>query len=323
IREAAAVNTLPLSSDIPTISVVLEGHPFLPSERVAPLFWAGAVSPDYFRLMRIPIVAGRGFSAADSAKSAPVLVVSATTARQTWPGQNPIGKHIRMVFEDKWRTVVGVAGDVRQYDLANRAPDFVKGAMYMPYPQAVSSEHDIPAAMTLIVRTSGGAADVAGAIRELAHEVNPNVPVSDIRTMNSLVNESIHQSQSMAWIFVSFAGVALLLAAIGAYGVVSWSTAQRMFELGVRVALGAPRHSVFTLVLGQSLRLVVAGLALGVAASFALTRMLAGFLYGTAPWDALTFSAVSALLAGVAILAGYFPARRAAGVDPLTVLRME
>jgi ABC-type antimicrobial peptide transport system permease subunit len=252
-----------------------------------------------------------------------VIIVSRATASHYWPGQNPIGKHVRTVFQNQWRTVIGVAGDVRQYDLANRAPNQIAGEMYMPYSQSVESDRQQPAAMTLIVRTGSDPSRVAAGIRELVRDLNPNVPVSEIRTMESLVNASTQQSRSMALLLAGFAGIALLLAAVGAYGVVSWSTAQRTFEIGMRMALGAPRRTVFTLVLGQSLRLVAAGLILGVAASFALTRMLTAFLYDTTAWDALTFSCVSALLVGVALLAGYFPARRAAGVDPLTALRVD
>ncbi len=293
----------------------------MPSERTAPLFWAGAVTPEYFGLMQIPILAGRGLTPGDGQGTAPVIVVSAATALRYWPGQNPIGKHIRPVFESTWRTVVGVAGDVRQYDLANRAPDFIPGAMYMPYSQSVESNRKLPVAMTLIVRTSAEPSGLAALITKAVGDFNPNVPVSEVRTMESVVGASTQQSRSLAWVFAAFAGVALLLAAVGAYGVVSWSATQRTFEIGVRVALGAPRRSVFTLVLGESLRLVVAGLALGLAASFALSRLLAAFLYATASWDALVYCGVSVLLVAVALLAGYFPARRAASVDPLTALR--
>jgi putative ABC transport system permease protein len=323
IADAAAANALPLSSAIPSAPVEVEGHPYRPSEQTAPMFWAGAVSPDYFRVMHIPILAGRGPATGDSDKSTPVIVVSAATAQRWWPGQNPIGKHIRLVTEDSWRTVVGVAADVRQFDLADRAPDFVVGALYMPYSQSVDGNRRLPAAMTLFVATDTDAADAANSIRKLVATLNSNAPVSDVRTMESVVESSTQQSRSMAWLFAAFAGTALLLAAIGAYGVVSWSTAQRTFEIGMRVALGASRRSVFALVLSQSLRLVLTGLALGMAASFALARTLGSFLYATASSDAFTFVGVSAVLLAVAVLAGYVPARRAASVDPLTALRVE
>ena len=323
VADAAAANALPLSGAIPTQPVEIEGHPYRPSEHSAPMFWAGAVSPNYFRVMHVPILAGRGLAPEDSDKSAPVIVVSAATAQRWWPGQNPVGKHIRVVTEDVWRTVVGVAADVRQFDLADRGPDFVVGAMYMPYSQSVDGNQHIPAAMTLFVTTDTDAADAASAIRRLVASLNSNAPVSDVRTMESVVESSTQQSRSMAWLFAAFAGTALLLAAIGAYGVVSWSTAQRTFEIGMRVALGASRRSVFTLVLGQSLRLVLSGLAIGIAESLVLARALGSLLYATESSDAFTLAGVSALLVAVAVLAGYVPARRAAGVDPLLALRVE
>ena len=293
---SAAANTLPMAADIPAIPVVVEGHPYVPAEHVADMFWAGAVTPPYFRLMRIPILAGRAFTDSDGEKSAPVVIVSAAMARRYWPGQNPIGKHIRPVFETAWRTVVGVAGDVRQYDLANHSPDYISGAIYMPYPQSVTNERQLPAAMTLIVRTGADPADLPGRIRGLVKDLNPDVPVSEIRTLESLVTDSTRQSRSMTWLFIVFAGAALALAAIGTYGVVSYSTAQRTFEIGVRVALGASRRNIFGLVLAQSLRLVIAGLAVGIITSLALTRMLVAFLYDTAATDPMIFFAICGVL---------------------------
>jgi putative ABC transport system permease protein len=273
--------------------------------------------------MSIPIRQGRPLEAADGEHSEPVIVVSGATARRYWPNQNPIGKHVRMVWEDRWRRVVGVADDVRQFDLAGRSPDVISGSIYMPYAQAVDSDRQLPAMMSLIVRTNADSTEVVSAIRQLVRQLNSNVPVDDVRTMVSLVNESTEQPRSMMGLFVSFAAVALLLAAVGTYGVVSYSTTQRTFEIGVRMALGAERRTIFGLVLGQSLRLVLAGLAMGLAASMALTRLLAAFLYGTAATDPVTFAAVSCVLLVVALLAGYVPARKAVGIDPLLALRAE
>lgn len=323
IYEVAAANSVPLSNRTPSLPVNVEDHPFDPAERGAPLFWTGAVTPEYFRLMGIPILAGRGFSESDSQNAAPVIVVSASTAQRYWPNQNAIGKHIRTASERTFRTVVGVAADVRQFDLTGRTPNHIQGALYMPYAQSVESEGQPPAAMTLLVRAGGNTSEVTNRIRELVSNLDPNVPVSEIRTMASLVDDSSQQPRSMAWLFASLAGVALFLAAIGAYGVVSWSTAQRTFEIGVRIALGSPKRSVFRLVLGQSLRLVACGLVAGLAASLALARMLTAFLYNTASSDAFTFAVVSGIMLFVALLAGYVPARRAASVDPLTALRVE
>jgi predicted permease len=323
VEEVAAANTLPLSAAVPSSAVKIEGFPYLPAERAAPLFWAGAVTPDYFRLMSIPILQGRALQTSDSEKAAPVVVVSAATARRYWPHDNPIGKHVQLVWEDKWRTVVGIAADVRQFDLAGRSPEFIRGAMYMPYAQAEDTDRQLPAVMALIVRTNGAPSRVVAEIRDLMRQLNPNVPVDEIRTLVSLVNESTQPSRSLTWLFVSFAAVALILAAVGAYGVVSYTTAQRTFEIGVRVALGAERRNIFRLVLGQSLRLVLAGLVVGLAPSFALTRLLTTFLYGTAPTDAVTLMAVCGVLVAVALVAGFVPARRAASIDPITALRAD
>jgi ABC-type antimicrobial peptide transport system permease subunit len=177
--------------------------------------------------------------------------------------------------------------------------------------------------MKLLVRTAADPAQVAGRIREMVRDLNPNAPVSEVRTMKSLVTDSTQQSRSMTWLFACFAGVALLLAAIGAYGVVSYSVAQRTFEIGIRMALGATKGNIFAMVLRQSLRLVLAGLAIGIAASLALARMLSSFLYGVTTVDPTTYLAVCGLLVGIALIAGFIPARRAARVDPLAALRAE
>ena len=327
VSDVAAVNSLPLSGETPFIPAEVEGHPINPAEESGPMLWAGAVTPEYFGLMHIPILEGRGVRDADGDKSTPVVVVSAATAREFWPGEDAIGKHLRTTWSahDPWRTVVGVAGDVRQYNLDNHAPAWLKGAVYLPYSQAqaVDSQGQLPTAMTLLVRTGSDTAAVASGVRELVAGLNPNVPVSGIRTMNEVVSASTSQPRSMMWLFVSFAVAALLLAAIGTYGVVSYSTSQRTFEIGMRMALGASRSNIFGLVLGQSLTLVLGGLAVGIAAAFVLTRMLKAFLYGIEATDPLTFLAVAGLLIGMALLAGYAPARRAINVDPMVALRQE
>jgi putative ABC transport system permease protein len=274
-------------------------------------------------MMGIPLLTGRELSDSDSEKSAGVVIVSAATAQRFWPGENPVGKHIRLVWDKDWRTVVGVAGDVRQFNLAGKPLDWIQGSLYMPYSQSVDANQKLPTAMYLIARTSAGTTHFARDIRGLVAAANPNVPVGEVRTLEAIVSDSASHSRSMMWLFISFAGSALLLAAIGTYGVVSYSAAQRTFEIGVRMALGASRGNILGLVLGQSLQLVLGGLLLGVAASAAVTRMLTTFLYGLTATDPVTFLAVGILLLGVGLLAGYLPARRAAGVNPLTALRVE
>jgi putative ABC transport system permease protein len=181
----------------------------------------------------------------------------------------------------------------------------------------------VPAAMNLLFKANGDEGRVAAEVREVVASLNPNVPVGEVRTMEAVVNASTSQSRSIMWLFVSFAGSALILAAIGVYGVVSFSAAQRTYEIGVRVALGASRGSVFGMVLGQGLRLVLTGLAAGVAASVVLARMLGSLLYGVSGNDPITFLAVAVLLIATAALAGYLPARRASRIDPLVALRVD
>jgi putative ABC transport system permease protein len=323
ITDAAAANTVPLSRELPILPVELEGHPFTPKQQNATLFWAGAVTPDYFPVMRIPLLTGRLLTEADAERSAKVVLVSAATARKFWPDANAIGKHVRVVWEQDWRTVVGVVGEVRQYELSGKSPDYISGDFYMPYSQSVGLDRRLPTAMTLILRTAGNAPQIAGELRRLVTSVNPDVPVSEVRAMEAVVETSTSDSRSLMWLFISFGGAALVLAAIGAYGVVSYSTTQRTYEMGVRMALGATRGNIFGLVLGQSLKLVLTGLALGVVASLLLTRLIGNFLYGVTATDPLTFLAVSVLLIVTGLLAGYFPARRAMRVDPMVALRYE
>jgi len=323
VAEVATTNAVPLSGKTPAIPAEIEGHPLDPASGIAPLLWAGAVTPDFFRVMHIPLLAGRAFSAADGEMSAQVVVVSAATARHYWPAESPLGKHIRAVWDKRWRTVVGVVGDVQLFSLDSDTPDWMKGVVYMPYPQSVDLTERVPASMDLIARTGADPAQVAGEIRSLVRDVNPNVPVSQVRTLEEVVSGSTSKFRSMMWLFVSFAASALVLAAAGTYGVVSYSTEQRTYEMGVRVALGATKAGIIVLVVGQSLRLVLSGLAVGVAASLVLNRMLNRFLYGVTATDPLTFLAVGGFLVAMALLAGYFPARRAASIDPLMALRAD
>jgi len=193
----------------------------------------------------------------------------------------------------------------------------------MPYPQSVGLNRQLPTAMTLILRTAANSPQLAGELRRLVASVNPDLAVSEVHPLDAAVAASASPSRSLMWLFVSFGGAALLLAVIGAYGVVSYSISQRTYEIGVRMAFGATPRRIFGLVLGQSLRLVLTGLAMGMLASLALTRLMTGFLYGVTTTDPLTFMVVGFLLLGVALFAGYIPARRAAKVDPMIALRHE
>lgn len=321
VAEAAAANTVPFDDSFPAVPLELEGHPLDPSRDLAPMLWAGAVTPEYFHFMRIPILQGRAFRESDSQKSEPVVVVSAETAERFWPGENPLGKRIRVVWDEEWRTVVGVVGNVKQFDLAHSSPDWLEGALYMPYPQSAGYDTRIPSAMTLLARVAVNDTQAGLRLHRLVAAHDPRVAVGPVRSLQALLNGSTAPSRLLMWLFVGFGGFALLLAAVGTYGVVSYNTSQRTFEMAIRAALGASRGRIVTLVLKQSLQLGAAGLAVGAVTAPAVCRMLGSFLYGISADDPFTYLTVGGLLICVALIAGYLPARRASSVDPLIALR--
>lgn len=320
--QAAIVNSLPLDGAQPSLAVDVEGHPKSP-EHPAPLLWAGAISPGYIHMMRIPLLAGRDFTEADGVKAARAILISASTGRYFWPGENPIGKHIKATGESDWRTVVGMVGDVRQFNLGKSFPDFIPGAMYMPYSQATREDGQIPAAMSLMVKTRANAEPIGLEIRVLAQAQDPNMPVGQIVALEDIVAGSISDFRSTIQIFISFAGAAILLAAIGIYGLVSYWVSQRTFEIGVRVAMGATRRRIVSMVLGQGLRVALFGTLAGVVTALAATRFLAGLLFGVKATDAPTFAAVTALVLAVTITATVLPAWRASRIDPTRSLRTD
>jgi putative ABC transport system permease protein len=322
VADAAVANTVPLDGYRPTVPVDVEGHPKT-VDHPSPLLWLIAASPSYVDILRVPLLAGRKFTEADGAMSAGVLLITATAARNFWPGENPIGKHIKVAGEQKWRTVVGVVADVRQSSLSQDLPNWIPGAMYMPYAQSAREDGQIIAAMTLLVKTRDDSALLAREIRSLAKDQNPSAPVGQVQPMEEIVSGSISDFRSTIGVFISFAGAAILLAAIGIYGLVSYWVTQRTFEIGVRVAMGATRQRIVVMILGQGLRVALYGIGAGVVAAFAVTRFLAGLLYGVGATDPLTFAAVTALVLGVAITATAFPAWRAARIDPVTSLRVD
>jgi len=182
VVDAAVANAVPLDGYRPTIPVDVEGHPKT-ADHPAPLLWSNAITASYIDMLRIPLLAGRGFTEADGAMSAGVLLITASTARHFWPGENPIGKHIRVAGEAKWRTVVGVVGDVRQFSLSQGLPNWVPGAMYMPYAQSAREDGEIIAAMTLLVKTRADSTRLAREIRSLAKDQDPNAPVGQVQQM--------------------------------------------------------------------------------------------------------------------------------------------
>ena len=322
VENAAIANSIPLDGRLSTVPVDVEGHPRT-ADHPSPMLWLSAVSPAYISLLHIPLLMGRELTDADGANSAGVLLITAATAKYFWPGENAIGKHIRVAGEQEWRTVVGVVADIRQYSLSKNLPGWVPGAIYMPYAQSAREDGQIIAAMTLLVKTTGDSAWLAHEIRSLAEEQEPNAPVGQVQPLEEIVSSSISDFRSTIRIFLSFAGAAVLLAAVGIYGLVSYWVTQRTYEIGVRVAIGAPRRRIVSMVLLRGLRVALYGIGAGIAAALAVTRFLASLLYGVGATDPLTFAAVIALVFGVAISSTALPAWRAARIDPVKSLRVD
>jgi len=319
---AALVNTLPLAGRVAKRSLDLEG--FIVSRgRTSPLFWLHIVTPDYFRVMGIPLLSGREFTHADLS-GAPVAIITAETAQRYWPNQNVIGKHIRLLDDKNWSTVVGVAGDVRAYDLQRNIPAWMNGSVYVPYNSAATLEDGrMPADLSMVIRTIVDSSKTGATLRELVAGVNPDAPVSEVKTMSTVVSESVATPRSTALLFVVFAALALTLGSIGIYGVLSFVVSNRTREIGIRMALGAQRQDVLRSVLTEGGRTSLLGIALGMAAAFALMRVLSSELYRVSATDPLTFGVVAIIVAVIALLACYVPANRAMRVDPMVALRYE
>jgi predicted permease len=282
------------------------------------------VTADYLQTMSIPLRQGRYFDETDNEQSMPVAIINETMARQYWPDQSALGKRFKLGDSDsnadrrqRWITVVGVVADIRQMEVD--AP--VKAEMYLPYQQHGFNWWMSP--YNLAIRVSGDPMSmVAGVSREI-YAVDPNQPISVIATMAELLGEETEQRWVGMILLATFAGVALLLAALGIYGVLAYFVAQRTREIGVRVALGAQTRDVMKMVMKQGMRLTLFGIGIGLVGGFASSRLMKSLLFGVSAADPLTFAAVAALLTGVALLACYIPARRAMKVDPVVALRCE
>jgi predicted permease len=319
---AALVNTLPLGGRISKRNVDLEEHIAAPGEN-APLFWLDVVTSNYFRVMGISTLAGREFNDADEAGS-PVAMVTASTARRYWPGENAVGKHIRLLKEEGWRTVVGVIPDVRAFDIQSGEPEWIEGTAYVPYNSSATLEDGrVPAEMTIAVRTKMDESQAEGTLRRLVSGLNPEVPISEMKTMQEVVSEAVATPASTTSLFATFASLALVLGMIGIYGVLTFLVSKRTREIGIRMALGARKQDVLWLVIREGAKLSLTGIAIGLAGAVVVTRLLASELYGVSPMDGVTYFSVTAAMGVVTMLACYVPTRRAMRVDPLTALRQE
>jgi putative ABC transport system permease protein len=282
------------------------------------------VTPDYFHLMNIPVMAGRAFHSADATGKTPVVIVTASTAKRYWPSGNALGSHVRFSRDPEWRTVVGIVPDVRAYDLQNSVPDYIKGTIYVPYsPNATVEGGVVPSDMTVVIQASLDESQIQDILRRTTAALNAEVPVSEIKLMSSVVSESVSAPASTTLLFVAFAGLALVLGIIGIYGVLSFLVSRRTREVGIRLALGAQKRDILWLVMKDGLRFAGIGVSLGLISAFALSRLLASQLYGVSPADPVTFAAVAAIMFFVTLLACYIPTRRAMRVDPMVALRYE
>jgi putative ABC transport system permease protein len=317
--ESAGINTrLPLSTSGMKFSFSVEGQT-MPSDSNLPFAIYRVVNPDYFRAMGIPLHRGRVFDTRDTAESTPVFLVNRRLAEQFWPGEDPTGKRLKIGPADSpnaWVTIIGVVGDVRQAGLYGEQ----LAELYAPYAQ---ERRSWMSPRDLVVRTNRDAASLAGAVREAVWKVDKDQPVSNVRTMDQVFTAAVSRERFQTLLLTLFAALALVLACVGLYGVISYAVARRTHEIGVRMALGAQPRDVLRLVLRQGMTLTFAGLVFGIAGALAVTRVMTDMLYGVTATDAVTFISVGALLIVVAFLACYVPARRATKVDPLIALRYE
>jgi putative ABC transport system permease protein len=324
ISHAALVNTLPLGGRVAKRSFELEDFSIASSPQTQPLFWLDVVTSDYFRVMDIPLISGRGFNEANESGGPPVVILTASTARKFWPNAYAIGKHVRFVGEKNWRTVVGVVADVRAYDLQSSEPDYMKGTAYVPYtPLATLEDGRVPAEMSIAIRMRADSPEAVQLLRSTLFAFSPEIPVTEIRTMRQVLSEAAATPASTTVLFSAFAAVALVLGVVGIYGVLSFLVSRRRREMGVRMALGAQRKDVLILIMKEGGRFAFLGIALGLITAFFLAKLLSTQLYGVSALDPLTYISVSVLMALVTMAACYVPARRAMRVDPMVALRFE
>jgi len=315
VESVGMVSTLPLGGSFDRSAIHIEDRR-LQNPAQAPSPDRYSVSPDYFHVMRIPLLRGRSFTDQDRPGGPQVIIISESCARSQFAGQDPIGKHIQLGGRDDskpWATVVGVVGDVRQYGL-DRQPNM---AVYIPQAQNLGFSY------LLVARTTIDPRRLEGAARAVFLAADKTQPIFDVKPMEDYLGASLAERSFTLSLLGLFGGLALVLAAVGIYGVIAYAVSLRTRELGIRMALGAWRHDVLRMVLMQGAALTGWGLLAGLAASLALTRFLGSMLYGVKSWDIATSFVVAIILAAVALVASYVPARRATKVDPIVALRYE
>ena len=316
VRSVGVGNNLPFTYDGDSMPIGIEGRPDPPPDE-RPDVVMRVVGPGYFSTMQIPLVKGRDFTDGDSDNAPRVVVISEKTAARYWPGQDPVGKRLKpgSASEDTpWRTVIGIVRDVRQNDFV-AAP---KPQMYLSYQQV----RDFPP-NALVVRSAVDPSSLVTSVRDAIWMVDKDQPVSQIRPMSEIVSQAVARQRFSMLLLGLFAGLALILAAVGIYGVMSYSVAQRSREIGIRMALGAQKSDVLGMTLAEALRFVAVGVVIGIGGALGLTRLMASLLFGVSATDPATFAAITVILGGVALLASYIPALRSMRVDPVIALRSE
>jgi putative ABC transport system permease protein len=320
VKSAGVADDVPLRAAV-FHTLEIEGRPQAGKPPAVAESW---VLGNYFQTMRIPLREGRLFTPSDNESSQPVVIISQRMAKEYWPGQDPIGKHLRQEENQPWITIVGVVSDVNDGPVGQERRPHI----YIPFLQLsdiLTADNVVGEArsMNIAVRAAGDPAALAPAVVAQVHSLDPDLAVADIQTMPQVVRSTLVGPRFNASLLGLFAGLALFLSAIGIYGVLAYAVSQQRHEIGIRMALGARPRQVLRFVLAWGTRLACLGAVFGIVAAFALTRLMKSLLFGVGAADPLTFAGVTLLLLVVAALASYIPARRATKVDPMIALRCE
>jgi putative ABC transport system permease protein len=318
VRIAAAASDIPPIADGRNWDIMIDGRVREPGSS-APSPNVRAVTRDYFRTLSITITNGRGFGSEDHATSAPVAILNETSARAWWPNTNPVGQRVRFDTKLPWVTIVGVARDAKSSGVREPAP----AELFVLHEQLPVAAAGTDRTMYVLLKTTVDPLTLTSSARQAVRQLDPQLAITNIRSMEQLLDFSVAQQRFMMLLLAVFGGVALSLAAIGIYGIMSYAVKRRTREIGIRMALGGSPRDVVRLVVGQGMQLAVIGLGVGIIAALAATKLMADMLFGITPRDPVTFGTITVLLAAVALFASWIPARRAVRTDPTTALRTE